>query len=90
MAVENYIEMRDSVAKQNFIDSQKIANVLFDKFPNKFIPRYNMVSYTSIPYNEVYNRGEIQKRIISKLDVNNIDLDYAEKLINEKLSDIKC
>ncbi len=90
MAVENYIEMRDSVAKKNFIDSQKIANVLFDKFPNKFIPRYNMVSFTSIPYNQVYKRGEIQKRIISKLDVNNIDLDYAEKLINEKLSDIKC
>ena len=35
-------------------------------------------------------KGEIQKQIISKLDVNNIDLDYAEKLINEKLSDIKC
>jgi topoisomerase IA-like protein len=49
-----------------------------------------MVSFTSIPYNQVYKRGEIQKRIISKLDVNNIDLDYAEKLINEKLSDIKC
>jgi kynurenine 3-monooxygenase len=85
MAIENYIEMRDSVAQPDYISRKKIANLLFAKFPDKFIPRYNMVSFTSIPYSEVYARGEIQQGIISELDANNIDYDKAQRLIAERL-----
>ena len=85
MAIENYIEMRDSVAQPDYISRKKIANLLFAKFPDKFIPRYNMVSFTSIPYSEVYARGEIQQGIISELDANNINYDKAQRLIAERL-----
>ncbi|MAJ44892.1 MAG: kynurenine 3-monooxygenase [Candidatus Marinimicrobia bacterium] len=85
MAIENYIEMRDSVAKSEFIKMNNVANLLYKKFPNRFIPRYNMVSFTSIPYNEVYKRGEIQKKIIKNIDLNNTDFEDLEKLINSKL-----
>jgi kynurenine 3-monooxygenase len=85
MAIENYIEMRDSVAQPDYISRKKISNLLFAKFPDKFIPRYNMVSFTSIPYSEVYARGEIQQGIISELDANNIDYDKAQRLIAERL-----
>ena len=85
MAIENYIEMRDSVAKPDYIMRNKIENALNKKFPNTFIPRYNMVSFTSIPYNEVSARSKIQQDIISILDVNNIDFDKAEQLITERL-----
>ncbi len=85
MAIENYIEMRDTVAQPDYISRKKIANLLFAKFPDKFIPRYNMVSFTSIPYSEVYVRGEIQQGIISELDANNIDYNKAERLIAERL-----
>ncbi len=87
MAIENYIEMRDSVAQPDYIQRKKIANALFNKFPGKFIPRYNMVSFTSIPYREVYARGEIQQGIISELDANNIDYDKAQRLMAEKLDE---
>jgi kynurenine 3-monooxygenase len=86
MAIENYIEMRDSVAHPEYINRKKIANALNEKFPDKFIPRYNMVSFSSIPYSQVYKRGEIQQEIISKLDANNIDYELAERLIFERLS----
>jgi len=85
MAIENYIEMRDSVAQADYISRKKIANELNKKFPNTFIPRYNMVSFSSIPYSQVYERGNIQQEIISKLDANNIDFDKAEQLIAERL-----
>ena len=85
MAIENYIEMRDSVAQPDYILRKKIANALNKKFPNTFIPRYNMVSFSSIPYSQVYERGKIQQEIISKLDANNIDFDKAEQLILERL-----
>ena len=88
MAIENYIEMRDSVSKNEFLKKKKIENLLFKHFPDKFIPRYNMVSFSSIPYSEVYNRGEIQDEIINNIDIDNFDLEYAEKLINSKLISI--
>jgi len=81
MAIENYIEMRESVAQPGFLSRKKIANALNKKFPSTFIPRYNMVSFSSIPYSQVYERGKIQQGIISKLDANNIDFDKAEHLI---------
>ena len=86
MAIENYIEMRDSVAQSDYKAKREIANSLFIEFPDKFIPRYNMVSFTSIPYSEVYKRGKIQQEIISQLMENELDLQKAEKLITEKLS----
>ena len=39
------------------------------QYPDRFIPRYNMVSFTSIPYSEVYRRGNIQKEIISSMNL---------------------
>ena len=47
-----------------------------------------MVSFTSIPYSEVYKRGEIQKQIIKDLNLSNLDMQYAEKLIMGKLTTI--
>jgi len=88
MAIENYLEMRDLVAKKEFINEKKFANMLSKRFPNYFIPRYNMVSFTSIPYSEVYKRGRIQKKIISKLNIKNLDIKIAEKMIHEQLNSI--
>jgi len=85
MAIENYTEMRDSVAKPDFISRRDISNALYKEFPDQFIPRYNMVSFSSLPYSQVYERGEIQQKIISELDIDNLDLQKAERLILEKL-----
>ena len=86
MAIENYVEMRDLITKKEFLQQQKISNLLSGRFPNRFMPRYNMVSFTSIPYSEVYRRGNIQKEIIAKLDLNNPDIIEAESMIIDKLS----
>ena len=88
MAIENYIEMRNSVAQSEYINIRETANTLYKNFPTQFIPRYNMVSFTSIPYSQVYERGEIQKNIISTLNGESVDLTLAESLINEQLPEI--
>ena len=89
MAIENYLEMRDLVIKKNFLQEKEISNILWENFPNRFIPRYNMVSFTSIPYSEIYKRGKIQKEILEKINIHNPDYKLAEKLINKKLAPIK-
>ena len=86
MAIENYIEMRKSVTEKEFIGKKNIANELFLQFPNRFIPRYNMVSFTSIPYSEVYRRGNIQKNIISGIDLENPNYNLLKDEIENKLT----
>ena len=88
MAIENYIEMRDLVTREKYKQQKKTSNILWKNFPEYFIPRYNMVSFTSIPYSEVYRRGEIQKQIIKDLNLSNLDMQYAEKLIMGRLTTI--
>ena len=80
--------MRNSVAQPEYIRRRETANTLYKNFPKRFIPRYNMVSFTSIPYSQVYERGEIQKNIITTLNGENVDLTLAESLIKGKLSEI--
>jgi len=75
MALENYIEMRDSVNDTSYLKRRELELNLEKKFPNKFIPRYSMVSFHQIPYEQVYQRGEIQFKLMS---------DFLSKKINER------
>jgi len=91
MALDNYIEMRDSVRDPKFHLKKAIAFELENKFPNQFIPRYSMVMFHHIPYAQAQSRGEIQADILNKLsnnieDVQNLDIDKAEQLIKQGLT----
>ena len=88
MAIENYEEMSNLVIQKEFLQKKKTSNILFKQYPDRFIPRYNMVSFTSIPYSEVYKRGEIQEQIIKDINPENPDLNLAEELIINKLNPI--
>ena len=88
MAIEKYIEMRDLVTQSEFIARKQVANSLYKKYPNNFIPRYNMVSFSSIPYSEVYKRGKIQNSILSELNFDNLDWEKINTLISTRLSPI--
>ncbi len=85
MALENYVEMRDSVSKNIFIKKKKIENLLYKHFPKKFIPRYNMVSFSSIPYNKVYNKSKIQDKIVDILINEEFEYEAAKKIVNKYL-----
>ena len=88
MALENYVEMRDLITRKEFIKQKKTSDILWGRFPDRFIPRYNMVSFTSINYAEVYRRGKIQDQIIQAVNAENLNMKLAEKLILTKLAPI--
>ena len=51
MALENYMEMRESVADPKFQLQQALSLELERRFPQRFIPRYSMVMFHhEIPY----------------------------------------
>ncbi len=61
MAQENFVEMRDKVASPTFRASKKVEHALERALPGKYMSRYEMVSFTTIPYTEVIERDKRQR-----------------------------
>jgi kynurenine 3-monooxygenase len=91
MALENYLEMRESVADPKFQLRQALSLELERRFPRRFIPRYSMVMFHhEIPYLTAQQRGATQADILSDLTqgaaaLSDIDFGRAELKINAKL-----
>jgi len=94
MAFENFIEMRDKVADPHFLFMKKVQSYLGNKFPDKFISRYELVSFSRIPYKDAQKFGEAVDRVTRELmdgktDVSQIDLKLAEELIEKHLTPLQ-
>ncbi len=90
MALENYVEMRDSVRDPKFLLKKALAWKLEELYPDAFIPRYSMVMFHSLPYTEAYRRGRIQAEILATLcdsvtRLEEVDLARAKRLIEERI-----
>ena len=86
MALENYVEMRDTVRDPGYLRRKAIAMELERRFPDRFIPRYSMVMFhPEISYAEALRRGRVQESILEELDVSSapgeVDFDLAQRLI---------
>jgi kynurenine 3-monooxygenase len=76
MALENFIEMRDKVGDAHFLFRKKVHHFLGNHFPgifyflenskclDRFISRYEMVSFTNVPYKEAKRLGEIAGNLL--------------------------
>lgn len=95
MALENYIEMRDSVATPDFLLRRALERVLAERHPGRFVPRYAMVTFTRLPYATAFARGKIQSTLLAELclgksHIEQIDLDQADALVLQRLNTIDC
>ena len=91
MAIENYTEMRDSVADAGFLLRRELGRELAERHPRCFVPRYSMVTFTRMPYAQAFARGEIQDALLRELadghsSLDGIDLARADALVRERLS----
>ena len=64
MALENYIEMRDRVDDADYLLQRQLEVQLADRHPGRFLPRYSMVSFTTIPYATAFERGKLQRELL--------------------------
>ena len=67
LAVENYVEMRDKVADASFLRMREIEHELQERMPGRYLTRYQLVTFTRVPYRIALLAGEIQLRILSEL-----------------------
>ncbi len=90
MALENYVEMRDSVADAHFLLMRALERTLAARHPGRFVPRYWMVTFSRLAYATAFARGEIQAGILRELTAGKttldaIDLAHADALIAARL-----
>lgn len=85
MALENYIEMRDSVADPHYLAKRELGALLATRVPQHYMARYRMVTFTHLPYAYALERGRAQDRLLEELlagssQVATIDIDAAAQL----------
>ncbi len=91
MALENYVEMRDTVRDPRFERYKTISVELERRFPDRFIPRYSMVMFhPEIPYADALRRGNVQAEILAELESATpafgvVDYEKAHTLIEQRL-----
>jgi kynurenine 3-monooxygenase len=90
MALENYVEMRSTVREPKFQLKKDLSFRLEERHPGRFIPRYSMVMFHTIPYAEAQRRGAIQEGILDDLtctaaSADDVDFARADRLIAERL-----
>lgn len=68
LALNNFIEMRDLVADEDFVLRKKIEAKLHEQYPNQWKPLYSMVTFhEDIRYSEALQVGQKQKQIMDEV-----------------------
>lgn len=67
LALRNFVEMRDSVADPKFLLRKQIEKKLSAKHPNKWVPLYEMVTFSEMRYSEALARGKEQDKIMEEI-----------------------
>ena len=86
MALDNYIQMRSSVIDDDYLLKRELALALERRWPDRFIPRYSMVMFHTLPYAEARRKADKQDQIINQLlagldSVDNVDFGLADRLL---------
>ena len=94
MALENYVEMRDTVLDPKYLLRKELAFELERRIPDHFIPRYSMVMFhAEIPYGVVKQRGEVQYRLLEEFtadasSLDDVDIEAAALAAAERLAPV--
>lgn len=93
LSLENFVEMSETVGRDDFIFRKRVEHIIENKFPEKYRSRYARVVYTLMPYHEAKRIGEIQKNMLDELcqglkTPEDVDLAKAERLIKTNLESL--
>jgi kynurenine 3-monooxygenase len=86
LSYRNFVEMSTKTADSNFILQKKIEKHFSDKYPDKWIPLYSRVTFSTRPYAEALAIGDLQDAIMQDvLKVDNIQAIWDSKEIEEMI-----
>ncbi len=74
LSYRNFVEMSTKTADPKFILQKKIEKHFSDKYPDKWIPLYSRVTFSTRPYSEALAIGDFQENIMQEvLQIKNIE-----------------
>lgn len=79
MALENYLEMRERVDDADFLLQRALERELAGRHPDRFVPRYAMVTFRRIPYAVAFERGLIQRELLVEATRGHETLDTIDR-----------
>lgn len=90
MAVENFTEMRDKVADPEFLLHKAVEAELSRRMPGKYLSRYQLVTFSRVPYAIALQAGLIQAEILREVCLNarvltDVDLAAAQQMAEKRL-----
>lgn len=86
LSKHNYHVMRDYVADPMFLLQKKIEKRFSDLYPDKWMPLYSQVSFSSIRYSDAWNTGMKQDAIMKKvMDRPDIEQVWDSKEVEEAI-----
>ncbi len=87
MAVENFFEMRDKVADPKFLLRKKIEAKLNKLYPDQYVSKYSLVSFSTKPYQFALEMGFRQDALFEKvLSIPDIDKSWDTEQTQEKIN----
>ncbi|XP_054736370.1 kynurenine 3-monooxygenase [Anastrepha obliqua] len=67
LAMYNYVEMRDLTKRVSFRCRKWLDTLLFRWFPSAWVPLYNSVSFTSMPYSKCIANRKWQDKLLNNV-----------------------
>jgi len=68
--MQNFIVMRDKTADHKFLIQKKVEQKFAQRYPDKWIPLYSIVSFTNISYADAWNIGMKQEKLMQTIMEN--------------------
>jgi len=90
MALENYLEMRARVDDADFLLQRALERQLAERHPQRFVPRYAMVTFRRLPYATAFERGQVQRELLveatrGRNSLDAIDWDWLDAEVERRL-----
>ena len=90
LAIENYLEMRDQVADPRFLLHKAVEAELQKRYPGEYLSRYQLVTFTRVPYRLALEAGKVQAELLDELTegfttAEQVDYPRARGLVAERL-----
>lgn len=91
MALENYREMSDRVDDPDFLLQRALERALAERHPQRFVPRYTMVSFRRLPYATAFERGRVQRALLveataGRSSLDGLDWAAVDRMVEERLT----
>lgn len=67
LALENYVEMRDKVTDRYFLLKRAVEAEFAERYPGEYRSRYQLVTFTRVPYRLAAAAGRIQNEILDEM-----------------------